>query len=96
MILAEFIVMIPQVGYGAGRHLDNIVPAANVVKGLHLNFVTQPLCLISLCFTKISVGLFLLRLTPSATYRRFVWGVIIFTILSAIGNLCKHNNRTGV
>lgn len=90
VMLAEFIVMIPEVAYGAGRHAQYIVPASNIAKGLHLNFVTQPLCLVSLCFTKISVGLFLLRLTPSLKFRRFIWGMIVFTILSAIGNLCAY------
>jgi hypothetical protein len=79
-------IIIPQVGYGAGRHVQYIKPALNVVTGLHLNFITQPLCLIALCLTKVSVGLFLLRLTPETKLRRFVMGTIIFTVLSATGN----------
>ncbi|KAM0323157.1 hypothetical protein ACHAQA_009007 [Verticillium albo-atrum] len=87
VIFAEMMVIIPQVGYGAGRHVQYIKPESNIVKGLRLNFVTQPLCLIALCLTKVSVGLFLLRMTPSAKFRYFIWGTIIFTILSATGNL---------
>lgn len=87
-------VIIPQVQYGAGRHKEYIDPPENIVTGLHLNFVTQPLCLIALCLTKVSVGVFLLRMTPSVRYKRFVWGTIIFTVLSSIGNLCTPRTPT--
>ncbi|KAJ0121775.1 integral membrane family protein [Diaporthe amygdali] len=87
VMLAEMVVIVPEVHYGAGRHVQYIHPSSNIVKGLHLNFVTQPLCLISLCFTKVSVGLFLLRLKPSWRFVLFIRGVIVFTVLSAAGNL---------
>lgn len=86
---AEMMVIIPEVYYGAGRHAAYIQPASNIVTGLHLNFVTQPLCLIGLCLTKISVGLFLLRLTPSRRFQVFIWVVIGITAMSATGNLCE-------
>lgn len=82
------IIIVPEVGYGAGRHVDDLT-VSDIVKGLHLNFVTQPLCLIALCLTKVSVGVFLLRLTPATNHRRFIWGVITFTILCAVGNFRK-------
>jgi hypothetical protein len=88
-MFAEMMVIIPQVQLGAGRHKEYIEPESNIVKGLHLNFVTQPLCLIGLCLTKVSVGLFLLRITPSKKFRYFIWGCIVFTVLSATGNLRK-------
>ncbi|KKY34131.1 putative integral membrane family protein [Diaporthe ampelina] len=69
VMLAEMLVIVPQVRHGAGRHAQHIRPESDAVVGLHLNFVTQPLCLVSLCFAKASVGMFLLRLKPS---RRFV------------------------
>ncbi|KAF9871093.1 6-phosphogluconate dehydrogenase [Colletotrichum karsti] len=87
VIFAEMMVIIPEVQHGGGRHFQYIEPKENIVKGLHLNFVTQPLCLIGLCLAKVSVGLFLLRMTPSARMRNFILGTIIFTILSATGNL---------
>ncbi|KAK4125816.1 hypothetical protein N657DRAFT_654352 [Parathielavia appendiculata] len=87
VMFVEMMVIIPQVQVGGGRHVQYIQPPENVVKGLHLNFVTQPLCLISLCFTKVSVGLFLLRLTPSRNFRYIVIGMIVFTIMSHTGNL---------
>ena len=82
-------IIIPQVQRGAGRHVQYIEPKSNIVIGLHLNFITQPLCLIALCLTKVSVGLFLLRLTPSRRFRQFIIGTIVFTVLSATGNFCK-------
>jgi hypothetical protein len=88
-MFVEMMVIIPQVNLGAGRHVQYIQPPENVVRGLHLNFVTQPLCLIGLCLTKVSVGLFLLRLTPSPRFRWLVIGVTVFTVLSATGNFCK-------
>jgi hypothetical protein len=88
-MFVEMMVIIPQVNLGAGRHVQYIQPPENVVRGLHLNFVTQPLCLIGLCLTKVSVGLFLLRLTPSPRFRWIVIGVTVFTVLSATGNFCK-------
>ncbi|KAK3319502.1 integral membrane protein [Cercophora scortea] len=87
VVFVEMMIIIPEVGYGAGRHVEYIDPPSNITKGLHLNFATQPLCLIGLCFTKVSVGLFLLRLTTSKRFRYFIIGSIIFTVLSATGNL---------
>lgn len=87
-MFVEMMIIIPEVAYGAGRHVQYIDPPENVTKGLHFNFVTQPLCLIGLCLTKVSVGLFLLRLTTSPKFRKFIIGMIIFTVLSATGNFC--------
>ncbi|KAH6632491.1 hypothetical protein F5144DRAFT_488900 [Chaetomium tenue] len=86
VMFVEMMVIIPQVNLGGGRHVQYIKPEENVTKGLHLNFVTQPLCLIALCLTKVSVGFFLLRLTPSPRFRWVVIGTMIFTVLSASGN----------
>lgn len=88
-MFVEMMIIIPQVRLGAGRHVQYIEPKENISSGLHLNFVTQPLCLIALCLTKVSVGLFLLRLTPSLRFRYLVIGVTIFTVLSATANICK-------
>ncbi|KAF2721221.1 hypothetical protein K431DRAFT_224704 [Polychaeton citri CBS 116435] len=86
VMFVEMMVIIPEVVYGAGRHVQYLDHDTNI-KGLHLNFVTQPLCLIALCLAKVSVGLFLLRLAISRNYIRFIWCVIVFTILSTLGNL---------
>ncbi|KAK3314859.1 hypothetical protein B0H66DRAFT_457855, partial [Apodospora peruviana] len=86
VIFVEMMIIIPQVRLGAGRHWQYIDPPENIPLGLHLNFITQPLCLIALCLTKVSVGLFLLRLTPSVKFRYFIIGTIVFTVLSWAGN----------
>lgn len=94
VLLAEVMVIVPEVHYGAGRRHPGASSSSSptpddVVTGLRLNFVTQPLCLVGLCLTKVSVGLFLLRLTPSKRFCVFIWGVIWVTIISALRNLCK-------
>ncbi|KAI6824904.1 hypothetical protein KC332_g8281 [Hortaea werneckii] len=85
VMLVELAVIIPSVSLGAGRHVEYLDPKANI-QGLHLNLVTQPLCLIALWLTKLSVGLFLIRLTPSKRHVRIIWGVMILTVLSWLGN----------
>jgi hypothetical protein len=89
VMLAEMCVIVPEVRWGAGRHVQYIDPPSAVVTGLHLNFITQPLCLVSLCLAKVSVGLFLLRLKPNRRFVLFIHGVIVFTVLSAAGNICQ-------
>lgn len=84
-MLVQMILIIVQVDLGAGRHVDALDPEDNV-KGLHINFATQPLCLIGLALVKISIGLLLLRLTTSKKFIRFIWGSIILVILSFIAN----------
>lgn len=73
-------IIIPEVQFGAGRQIEYILPASDVVTGLHLNFVTQPLCVFSQCLAKISVGLFLLRITPVTAYRRVIVATVVFSI----------------
>ncbi|EFX04839.1 integral membrane protein [Grosmannia clavigera kw1407] len=87
VLFTELMVIIPEVKLGGGRHKEYIHPPENIVRGLHLNFVTQPLCLLGLLLTKVSVGFFLLRMTPTTAFRRFIKGTIVFTSLSATGNL---------
>ncbi|RMZ15511.1 hypothetical protein D0860_01636 [Hortaea werneckii] len=96
VMLVELAVIIPSVSLGAGRHVEYLDPKANI-QGLHLNLVTQPLCLIALWLTKLSVGLFLIRLTPSKRHVRIIWGVMILTVLSWLGNFRKYvgHNQAG-
>lgn len=96
IMLAEMAVIVPEVRHGAGRHVQHIRPASDVVTGLHLNFVTQPLCLVALCLAKVSVGLFLLRLRPAWGFVLFIRGVVFFTVLSAVGNLCEYSRDRGI
>lgn len=85
-MLPQMVLIILQVQLGAGQHVDAIDHEDNI-KGLQLNFVTQPLCLVGLVLVKISIGLLLLRLTTSKNFMRFIWGTIIFTFLAFLGNL---------
>jgi hypothetical protein len=81
-------VIVPEVRYGGGRHAAYIDPPSNITVGLHYNYITQPLCLISVFFVKLGVGFFLLRLTPSINFKRFIWGTMAFTTAAFIANLC--------
>ncbi|KAI8298358.1 hypothetical protein K4K59_002868 [Colletotrichum sp. SAR11_240] len=89
VIFAEMMVILPEVEHGGGRHIQYIEPKENVVIGLHYNFVTQPLCLIALCLAKVSVGLFLLRVSPSTRMRATVAAVIKISFLPNYG---KHGD----
>ena len=75
--LSGMAVVLAEVHYGAGRHAAYLTPAI-VRTGLKLNFVTQPMYLWGNTFTKISISLFILRLTPAIEYRWFLWGMITF------------------
>ena len=85
-MLAQMILIILEVQLGAGQHTD-AVSHENNIKGLRLNFVTQPLCLTGLVLVKISIGLLLVRFTTSRKFKNFIWGVIVFTSAAFIGNL---------
>lgn len=87
-MFTEMMIIIPQVIYGAGRHVQYINDV-DFIRGLHHNFVTQPLCLVALCLTKLSVGFFLLRITTTKWHIRLIWGIMIFTVFSWAGNFCE-------
>ncbi|KAI9820536.1 MAG: hypothetical protein M1832_003727 [Thelocarpon impressellum] len=70
----------PEVYYGAGRHAHQLTPAS-IEKGMLLNFVSQPFYLWGTTFAKMSISLFLLRLTPVLGYKRFLWGLIVFMLV---------------
>jgi hypothetical protein len=67
-------IVIPEVYYGAGRHAYFLaVDPAKQEYGLYLNFISQPVFNVAVALVKVSVGLFLLRLTPSQFFHRFIW-----------------------
>ncbi|KAF8867177.1 hypothetical protein BDZ45DRAFT_6492 [Acephala macrosclerotiorum] len=66
------------VSYGAGRHAIYLTNGPKHSYGLYLNFISQPFFLVAIVLVKVSVGLFLLRLTPSQFFHRFIWGMIGF------------------
>jgi hypothetical protein len=68
-------IIIPQVYYGAGRHIEYI-ELHHFQSSFKLNFITQPLYLVAICLTKISVGIFLLRIAVQPFYRRLIIGIM--------------------
>lgn len=48
-----------------------------------LQFITQPLYVWSILFVKVSIVFCLLRFAPSKTFSRFLWGLMIFFIITA-------------
>lgn len=69
---------IADVSYGAGRHAAYLTDVSKHSYGLYLNFISQPFFLVAVILVKVSVGLFLLRLTPSQFFHRFIWSMIGF------------------
>ena len=82
-------IVIPEVHYGAGRHVAYLPNAVDRSYGLYLNFISQPFYLVAIVLVKVSVGLFLLRLTPAVIYRRFIWGMQIFMGIYTTVALCR-------
>lgn len=82
--------VIPEVHYGAGRHsfyiLRDLGPEG-LKTGLKLNFATQITYVFAIALVKVSVGLFLLRLTPSKQYKYFIWSVLGFVTFYTIAGM---------
>lgn len=78
------IIIIPEVYYGAGRHVQYIDPEHFAI-GYKLNFITQPIYLFAICLVKISVGFFLLRIAVHSVYRRLIIGIMLFMGIYTIG-----------
>ncbi|KAH8846661.1 hypothetical protein MCOR27_000405 [Pyricularia oryzae] len=72
-----------QVFNGAGRHIEYIPPPV-VIRGLHYNFASQPLCLIALGFARVSVSFFLIRLANSRKYKWILWFLIGLTVVLTV------------
>lgn len=80
-------VIIPEVHYGAGKHI-NYIPPANFVKGLKYNFITQPIYVCAISIVKISVGFFLLRVAATPLFRRTIQSVMVFMGIYTVICLC--------
>ncbi|KAF2440767.1 hypothetical protein P171DRAFT_325708, partial [Karstenula rhodostoma CBS 690.94] len=77
-------IVIPEVHYGAGRHIDQISPE-DFKLGFKLNFITQPIYLIAICVVKMSVGFFLLRIAIIPFYRHTIQGIMGFMAFYTTG-----------
>ena len=82
--LAGQVVIIPQVRYGAGRHMGDI-PPADIGMGLKLNFVTQPMYLVAICVVKLAIGASLLRIASTKFYRYTIISIMGFMTFYTIG-----------
>lgn len=67
--------IIPEVHYGAGRHIDQILPK-DFQESFKLNFITQPIYLVAIVLVKESIGCFLLRIAIIPAYRRSIIGIM--------------------
>lgn len=77
--LACMALTLGQVANGAGRH-EAYLPENTIEMGLKLNFASQILFIWAPCFVKVSIGLFLLRVTPVAVYRRIIYSTMFFLL----------------
>ncbi|KAF1928177.1 uncharacterized protein M421DRAFT_391775 [Didymella exigua CBS 183.55] len=84
LCIAGQIVIIPQVYYGAGRHIQYIEPH-EFAMGYKFNFITQPIYVVAIALVKISVGFFLLRIAVRAVYRRIIIGIMTFMAVYTTG-----------
>ncbi|KAF2192261.1 hypothetical protein K469DRAFT_553143 [Zopfia rhizophila CBS 207.26] len=73
-------IIIPQVHFGAGRHINHI-PPKDFQTAFKLNFISQPIYLIAISFVKLSIGFFLLRVAVTPFYRRTIISVMVFMAL---------------
>lgn len=76
-------IIIAEVRLGAGRHIEYISPE-DYKEATHLNYATQPTCLIALTFARLSVCYFLLRFAPSRRYKWFLWFLIGLNIVLVV------------
>ncbi|CDM27850.1 hypothetical protein CBS147339_4409 [Penicillium roqueforti] len=81
--LCGFAIIVPEVIYGAGRHMIYVQETS--VKAMHLNYATQGIYMWAIGLVKVSIGLFLLRFAPRKGYKVFIWVVIVLmTLYTAI------------
>lgn len=80
LAVAGELVIIVDLHHGAGQHRAWLDPN-EFYYGIKLNFVTQPLFLWAICFVKVSVGLFLLRIASTPRYRKVIAGITIFMLV---------------
>ncbi|KAL5113697.1 hypothetical protein ACEQ8H_008426 [Pleosporales sp. CAS-2024a] len=77
-------IIIPEVYYGAGRHIEYI-ELHDFQTSFKLNFVTQPLYLWAISLAKLSVGFFLLRIAVQPLYRKVIIGIMCFMTFYTTG-----------
>ncbi|KAF1971048.1 hypothetical protein BU23DRAFT_648454 [Bimuria novae-zelandiae CBS 107.79] len=78
--------IIREVHFGTGKHIDQI-PPEGMKQAFKLNFVTQPLYLLSAMLVKESIGFFLLRIAITPFYRRTIISVMVFMALYTFASI---------
>ncbi|KAF2451468.1 hypothetical protein P171DRAFT_425969 [Karstenula rhodostoma CBS 690.94] len=71
------------VQYGTGRHMSMLDPA-DIEKALMYWYLCYPAYCLAMVSAKISVGLFLLRVTVQPLYRRIIYGVMGSTVVTGL------------
>jgi len=69
------------VKYGIGRHIVYL-DEATTTQGFKYSFISQPLVSWTLCTTKVSICLLLVRITVERFYHRIFYATAIFIIAS--------------
>ncbi|KAF2496333.1 hypothetical protein BU16DRAFT_609132 [Lophium mytilinum] len=80
LCITGFFHIVPEVAYGAGKHINHIDPA-DFRRGLKLNFITQPIYLWAICMVKMSIGFFLLRVAATSFFRRVIISIMVFMLV---------------
>ena len=73
--------VIVEVSYALGRH-KNLLPLAQYTGFLKYDYLDWAQCFLVLAVTKISICLFLLRLSVFNNLRKILWGLISFLVIS--------------
>jgi hypothetical protein len=87
--------VIAEVIYGGGRHLAYLDPETAKM-GLKLNFIFEPIYIWAITVVKISIAIFLTRITPTKFYKILLWSVtgvlVAYTAVCFIAmlNECKN------
>ncbi|RPB11326.1 hypothetical protein P167DRAFT_220472 [Morchella conica CCBAS932] len=69
--------------FGFGEHIDKVPPNEYKI-GLMISWITQLLYIPGVCIAKISVSLFIRRLSPYRTYTKIAWFIIVFMVTYTI------------
>ncbi|SPO00298.1 related to integral membrane protein [Cephalotrichum gorgonifer] len=82
--LAGQAVVIASTFFGAGKHIGDI-DGGDLITGMKLNFISQPIYLIGICVVKLAVGASLLRIANTKFYKRTIIGIMVFMSFYTIG-----------
>lgn len=70
--------------YGLGFHVYDLPPGTDTPMQLKLYFAKEPIYYFVVALTKISILFLHLKLSPSRPFRRAVWTMMVFVLLTAV------------